>query len=319
MSDKLDKFIDSKLPHNEKGQIECLGAMYPTLDFLCEWFRITKSYFAARIANNDKVEDILKEAIQMGKRRIVHDGKVYSSFSDMCKQNDAVPASVCDRIASGASLSDALKASNRSLYKVEYKGKTYNSMTQLCAAYNASFSTVYARLNKGMTLEQALETPLHARKVGIICFNKEYESVVSLAREYNISIHALRGRLRAGMSPEEAVSKDVRQFRKMYYNGVEYRSLLELCNKNNIEYESLLHKLKSGCTIDEAIEAIQTPKQKIYYMGQAYNSLVEACKAAGVSVYAVGYYIRKYKIQNKDIPRIIAMYVQKAKKEQQKK
>ncbi len=319
MSDKLDKFIDSKLPHNEKGQIECLGAMYPTLDFLCEWFRITKSYLAARLANNDKIEDILKEAIQMGKRRIVHDGKVYNSFSDMCKQNDAVPASVCDRIASGASLSDALRASNRNLYKVEYKGITYNSMAHLCAAYNSSFSTVHAPLNKGMTLEQALETPLHSRKIGIVCFNKEYESIASLAREYNMYIHALRGRLRAGMSPEEAVSKDVRQFRKMRYNGVEYRSLLELCNKNDIEYESLPHRLKSGCTIDEAIQAIQAPKKKIYYMGQAYNSLVEACKAAGVSVYGVGYYVRKYKIQNKDIPRIIAMYVQKAKKEQQKK
>ena len=319
MSDKLDKFIDSKLPHNEKGQIECLGAMYPTLDFLCEWFRITKSYLAARLANNDTIEDILKEAIQMGKRKIIHEGKAYNSFSDMCKQNDAVPASVCDRIASGESLSDALRASNRNLYKVEYKGITYNSMAHLCAAYNASFSTVHARLNRGMTLEQALETPLHSRKIGIVCFNKEYESIASLAREYNMSIHALRNRLRTGMSPEEAVSKDVRQFRKMRYNGVEYRSLLELCNKNDLEYESLLHKLKSGCTIDEAIQAIQAPKQKIYYMGQAYNSLVEACKAAGVSVYAVGYYVRKYKIQNKDIPRIIAMYVQKAKKEQQKK
>ena len=200
-------------------------------------------------------------------KKVILDGKEYSSIKSLCESYGVSYAMVTQRLKRGMSLENAIKIplkTHRNGIKIVYNGKEYPSIRSLANEKNVPYHVVQMRLKKGMSIKKAIETPVGELMGNEIIFrNKKYSSFSKLCKAFNIPPSIALSRLNMNWSLEKTLTTPVRKTKNRYipqltYNGKDYSSLKVLCDDLNIDYQNTLNRLHRGKTLKEAIE---TPKR----------------------------------------------------------
>lgn len=276
--------------------IDHKGTIYDTLQGMCFAYGITVPAFKYRYSRGWSIKDILttpqKSPTTRPQNITDHQGRTYSSITEMCSAYGVKVATYNYRIANGWSIEDALTTPlNGGIKKkpepkfrcYDHKGNGYKTKKEMCATYGISTYVFKRRLADGLTLEAALETPTSERKFAFRDHNGvEYTSLKDMCAYWHISVHTYQKRISGGFSIEKALTTPDDANPIKDHKGITYPTIQAMCDAYQITISLFNSRIRRG---KELAEALETPVEdlSVVYHGKKYPSLKVLAESHGLN------------------------------------
>lgn len=147
------------------GVSDHLGNKFKSLYDMCQYYGISEATYIQRLKLGWSQQDALMTPIrQTGRKRAVkdHNGKEYSSITEMCRQYNIAAETYHRRIKMGWSKKEALTNTRmcQSKPQIDHLGNKYINIREMCRHYGITTNAYRHRIGHGWSKERALTTPM---------------------------------------------------------------------------------------------------------------------------------------------------------------
>lgn len=128
--------------------LDHLGNEYTSVDDMCDYYKVSKDKFLARIKLGWSLDKALTVEVNVSAHGQIakdHLGNVYRSMDEMCKKYGITKNKLNYRLRAGWSLKDALTKGNKSNVK-DHLGNSFDSVEDMCNSYNITIPELEDRL-----------------------------------------------------------------------------------------------------------------------------------------------------------------------------